>query len=143
MRIYSVYLPAGGDEKTRLEKAVLVKEGFSWPALFFSWVFLAFTRMWIVLGLYSVLLAAAAMLCALLKAPSQITFLVFAGLALVLAFEANALRGWTLSRRGYTFQGVVTGANLMQAEEKLFEDMKFDIPDSNPAGEPTLCESPS
>ena len=143
MHVYSVYFPAEGDRRTRLEKAVLVKDGFSWPALFFSWLFLAFHRMWIVLILYSALMVIAAVTCALLKAPPQITILVLVGISVLLALEASGLRGWSLSRRGYEMQGMITAANLIQAEAKLFENSFEDTPSEDPAREQSPCESPS
>ncbi len=60
MRMYSVYFPSEEDMETRLEKAVFIKEGFSWPALFFSWLFLALHRMWIVLVIFAALTITAA-----------------------------------------------------------------------------------
>ncbi len=143
MRMYSVYFPSEEDMETRLEKAVFIKEGFSWPALFFSWLFLALHRMWIVLVIFAALMITVAALLRLFEAPSQITILTLAGLTMMLAFEANALRGWSLLRRGYEFGGKISAANLLQAEEKLYETEFAACEAADQAREPSLCESPS
>lgn len=105
MRIYTVhYRPdaAGGD-------IVLVKEGFNWPAFLFGPLWALARGLWAVtLGLVA---AAAAVVAAGLFLPlGTVTWTALAaGAALAVGHSANDLRRWTLERRGYSEEGVVTG----------------------------------
>ena len=92
MKMFAVYRhPALGHEA--------VKQGFSWPAFFFGWIWAFVKGLWLP---GAVLMFAPFLLVAL--DPSGILFFVF-GLSapLVLGFQGNAWRVSNLVRRGYEF----------------------------------------
>ena len=123
MAIYTVLAPTprDGDAATDPMKAVFVKDGFSWPALFFAVIWMIYRRMWLVLVLYVAAGLAAGFFAQ--RAGGDV-----AGFALVLAhvlfaLEANNLRRWTLERRGYRFAGIAEGRNLEDAEVRYFASL--------------------
>lgn len=122
MTLYSIYEP--GDEQSdlaaRANRVAFVKEGFSWPALFFSALWLIFHRMWI--ELIVLLIAFAALEWLYVSSVDGRAVLELAGFALVLlfAFEANDLRGFALVRRGYQPIGVAMGEDRETAELSFF-----------------------
>ena len=122
MTVYSVYEPPAQapDLLSRAERLAFVKEGFSWPALFFPAFWLIYQRMWLELGGFVAILAA---LQWALGFDARAQDLVgWAGLALILlfAFEANDLRVAALKRRGYRLAGVAIGSGRDAAELAFF-----------------------
>ncbi len=122
MRIYSVYLPPEEDNDLRVQDAVFVKEGFSWPALFFPLLWFLFYKMWLSGAIMAGLFLLTGWAAAQFDITSQNTFLIYAGLVLLFGFEANNLRGRHLGRKGFEYSGSVSGHELMEAEEKFFKD---------------------
>jgi len=122
MKLYSVHYRH--EEVTSLaglaDKAVLVKEGFSWPALFFGPFWLAWRRMWLVLAFYIALMLVVAALARLTGFPEGAVSVITTAINVLLAFEGNDLLRWTLERRRYHERGVVLGDGLAEAEERFF-----------------------
>ena len=122
MTVFSVYEPQSEAPELlqRAERLAFVKEGFSWPALFFPAFWLIYQRMWLELGAFLAMLAA---LQWALGFDARAQDLVgWAGLALILlfAFEANDLRVAALKRRGYRLAGVAIGSGRDAAEFAFF-----------------------
>ncbi len=113
MRYYHVLIPPGGTGR----EAVLVKEGFSWPALFFAPLWLAAKRMWRQMAVFAAWLFVAGLLTAwgFERAGGALAILPF----VLLGFEGNGLHAGVLQRRGWEEAGLVAGANLDEAELRL------------------------
>ncbi|MDZ4381045.1 MAG: DUF2628 domain-containing protein [Parvibaculum sp.] len=123
MRIYTVHeLPGAPLDGAGL---VLVKEGFSFPAFLLSWVWLAFNRLWIALALWIGLTAVVSFLAERLLGVEAAAVCSLA-LQLLLGFEGNDIRRWTLARKGYREIGISGGSSLEEAERRFFE--KWDRP---------------
>ncbi len=125
MKIYTVHhrQEASGSLTGLSEDAILVKEGFSWPAFFIPLIWLLYKRMWIVLVFY---LAATAVLTAVAQCAAVAESDVFVGnvaVNLILGLQGNDLYRWTLQRRRYREQAVVLGQNLVTAEQRYFDAM--------------------
>ncbi|AXS38954.1 DUF2628 domain-containing protein [Breoghania sp. L-A4] len=119
MTIHTVMCPPpSGDETRDAERIVFIKEGFCWPALFFSLIWLLWHRMWLVLVGYLAIEAVLLVAGALIGGPAG--GVLSALFAVLFALEANALRRWTLERGGWEFAGVVSGANLAECETRFF-----------------------
>lgn len=118
MAIYTVLAPPDEASATDPLKAVFVKDGFSWPALFFAAPWLIFRRMWLVLVLYLAVMIGLSVLIQRTGA-DQAGFVVIL-LHILFALEANNLRRWTLERRGFRLAGVAEGRNLEEAELRWF-----------------------
>jgi hypothetical protein len=120
MTIYTVLTPpaetdsAGPDP----DRFVFVKEGFCWPALYLTAIWLLWRRMWLVLVLY--LVAAAAIFSLAEKMAPPVAWLTVVLFSFLVALEANNLRRWTLERRGYRFVGVASGDGRSEAEFRFF-----------------------
>jgi hypothetical protein len=117
MRIYTVHELQGAP----LDGAgiVLVKEGFSLPAFAFSWIWLLWHRLWVALALWIALLVAISLIAQNLLGAEAIAICSLA-LQVLLGFEANDIRRWTLERKGYRMVGLAGGGNLEEAERAFF-----------------------
>jgi hypothetical protein len=120
MRVYTVHIhPRRADTDRDI---VLVKEGFCWPAFFFSVLWAIWNGLWLVALLFLLLEVALSFVFDLfLFSPlSQAALSLL--LTIAIGSAANDLRRWTLSRRGYRGEGVVVERNLIAAERRLFEN---------------------
>ncbi len=120
MTIYTVMCPPpSGNQTADAEQVAFVKEGFCWPALFFSAFWLLWHRMWLVLAGYIVIEVLLVIAGALIGGPiGGVLSLLF---TVLFALEANGLRRWTLERNGWTLAGVVSGAGLAECETRFFQ----------------------
>ncbi len=119
MRVYTVHEPPGElTPEARAERTAFVKEGFCWPALFIAPIWLLYHRMaWGFLGYLVLSLLMGALVARLpAGAGSALSFLF----AVWFALEANALRRWSLARKGWTTVGVASGRNRAEAEHGFF-----------------------
>lgn len=118
MRIYTVHelpgAPLDGDG------IVLVKEGFSFPAFALSWIWLAYCRLWIALGLWIGLTSVVSFLAERMLG-LEAAMLCSLALQLLLGFEGNDIRRWTLARKGYREVGIASGSSQDEAERRFFE----------------------
>ncbi len=120
MATYSIYQPAirSRDPVERADELVFLKDGFSWPALFFSMFWLAYHRMWLSLCLFATTIV---VLFLVLSAFSNDIATIAAFLSILLfATEANTLRRFLLERSGYRLTAVINGKSLYDCERKYF-----------------------
>ncbi|WP_026380557.1 DUF2628 domain-containing protein [Afifella pfennigii] len=145
MRHYTVHLPAELAERpfaeAAVERAVFVKDGFNWPALFIPLIWLLFRRMWLALLLY---LAASAAIAGIGAFAGE-TAATWSGIAFAILFalEANNLRRWTLERRGYREVGSASGAGEEEAALRFFSDGGLAGSYRPAVGEATLDRAPA
>ena len=118
MRIYAFYMQPG---RTALADAVAVREGFSWGALCFGFLWALYRRLWREAALMAGLPALVAWMA--LSGPHS-TALALALAALLAAFNACCANEWrcaALERRGHVLAGVAVGATRADAERRFFE----------------------
>jgi len=122
MKFYSVhYRHEDAASLTGLaERVVLVKEGFSWPALLFGPVWLAWRGLWLALAFYVALILVVVAIAMLIGLPDGAVSLITMIINLLIALEGNSLYRWSLERRRYHERAIVAGGNLSEAEEHLF-----------------------
>ncbi len=129
MRVYTVHidpLSAAADRG-----AVLVKEGFSWPAFLFGFVWALWHRMWwIAVGLGALEAALGAGLYVLQPAPT-LALAIEVGAALIIGSAGNDLRRMSLDRRGCAETAIVAGTDLDAAEQRYFD--RRGLPGPHPA----------
>lgn len=119
MAVFSVLEPIPtGDLRHDAERIVLVREGFSWFAFLVPLVWLLVHRLWLALVLF--IAASFAVQAAGSAVGGPAAALGELGLCLIFGFEANAIRRWTLTRRGLRFSAVVAGANRDECERRFF-----------------------
>jgi Protein of unknown function (DUF2628) len=119
MRVYTVHMrrPTLDPE----EDICLVKEGFSWPAFFFSFVWAMWSQLWLVAaGLFALEVVVGALLSRLHDNFWTQTALSL-GLAVLIGIFANDLKRWTLFRHNYLEVAVVTGSNIDAAERRFWD----------------------
>jgi hypothetical protein len=117
MKSYTVHAPSEGEPEP--EQFAFVKEGFSWPALFFPVIWMLWHKLWLALVWYVVFVLCLAWVDRL-AGEMNATILALLG-ALILAFEANNLRRFTLESRGWREIGASTGRDLIDAEIRFFD----------------------
>lgn len=122
MNTYTLHLPrdARPGDAQALERAELVKDGFSWGAFFFTFLWFFVQRLWLAgLGVL-VVLAALNIGLAVLNVHPVAGFLAQVLLSLLIGLEANSLRRWTYARRGRPVVDVVMAYDEEAAETKAF-----------------------
>jgi hypothetical protein len=119
MRIYTVHLRPGRGEPD--SGAVLVKEGFCWPAFFFSVLWALYNRMWLAAALFLAVILAADFAARMLDLPADVAFALNLAVALLIGFGANDLRRDSLARSGYTFEGIVAATGEDAAARRWFD----------------------
>jgi len=117
MTIYSVHVLDTG-LKPRL---TFVKDGFSWPAAVFGFMWALVIGAWdVALVVLGVQIAAAALVTMLIIDPAA-QAVVQLGVLVVIGLVANELRRWSLDRRGL-FEDAVVSAPDKEAAERRYLD---------------------
>jgi Protein of unknown function (DUF2628) len=109
VRFYTAHIRSGATP-------VLVREGFSWGALFFGPLWLAAHRVWIP----AVLSLAAFVLIVVLTHGGLATTLLTA-LMVLIGLSAHDLHRWSLDHRGYVLSQVVTARDELEGMAQLLE----------------------
>lgn len=120
MQVFAVYEKSGAPDHDADEDVVLVKEGFCWPAFFFSVAWLLHHRLWLPALAALILLIVMAVGLSFFRGAETYAALVMFALALILGAEGNNLRELFLRRSGCAFSGVVAGRSAPEAEMRLF-----------------------
>ena len=119
MRVYTVHMRRHSLDPDR--DMVLLKEGFCWPAFFFSVFWALWCRLWwVALGLFAVNAVVGAALTLAGADPMSETA-ISVGLAIMVGLVANDLKRWTLSRNGFREISVVAASDVEAAERRFFD----------------------
>lgn len=125
MRSYLVLTPPN-DSRRDLDddrsSILVLRDGFSWLALLFPWIWLFWHRLWIP-GV--VILFAQIGSVVLMQIPGFWTAGLLLGfaLSLLIALEGRHYRSETLIRRGWTLETVIAAHDLRTAEEIYFSGL--------------------
>ncbi len=98
-----------------------VKDGFSWPAFFFTLFWALWQRLWmfaLIVAASGIAIGMASELLALDPLTDAAAGLAWSALV---GFEANDARRRALARRDYDTEDVILGQNLAQAEHRFFQ----------------------
>jgi len=123
MRIFTVHMKrAGHGKKSDPDRdLILIKEGFSWPAFFFSGLWALWHRMW----LWAVIIIAANVSLSFTLSRFGIDTLsqsiISFGFAIIIGMIANDLRRRSLSYKEYREFGVVAADDVSVAEGRFFD----------------------
>lgn len=96
------------------DRLAFVPDGFSVLAFLFSIIWMLVHRMWLVLLGY-LGIALVVELLALAVSPEATAIAAFV-VSILFGFEAQALRRWSLERKGWRVVGIVDGVNRAEAE---------------------------
>jgi hypothetical protein len=119
MRVYSVHIRRPTLDPDR--DICLVKDGFSWPAFFFSVLWALWYRLWLVAVLLIGAEIAIFASLAVLGANSISRMTISLGAAVIIGMVGNDLRRWTLFRKGFLEVGVATGYDIHAAERRFWD----------------------
>ncbi|HEX8665795.1 MAG TPA: DUF2628 domain-containing protein [Beijerinckiaceae bacterium] len=122
MKTYTLHVSADAllGDAGALDRAVLVRDGFSWGAFFFSFLWFFVHRLWLAGLIVLVAVVGLGAVLQVLRVGSNATFWAMVLLAVLVGLEANSLRRWTLQRRGRPAVAVVAGRDREEAETKAF-----------------------
>jgi hypothetical protein len=134
MKVYTAHsrTPLSGDPARDTDALVFVKDGFSLWAAILPLPWFLVNRMWLpVLG-YLALSIGLSFLTRSLGLSDGAVFPVVLAIGLLIGFEANALRRWSLSRKGYSIVAIGSGATREDCERRVYDKIVA------AASEPTL-----
>jgi len=117
MPVYTVHVPV--ETKSGLDpatEAVLVREGFSWPAFLLGPLWLIWHQRWLALALWIVAVGAFVGLSLKFGAKPGTFAIFYLALAFLIGLEAAAMRRRRLERRGFDFVDVAIGEKRDDAE---------------------------
>lgn len=131
---YTVHEPRDGpsDRLERAEQLVFVRDGFSWSAALLAPLWMIANRLWLALLCYLAFLVGSQLLLSVLGLAQQAGGWTVIALHLLIGFEGDAIRRWTLRRRGYALVGSVSGRTRDECERRFFDDWLKDRPYVSP-----------
>ena len=122
MRIFTVY---ENPNPLSSEVIVLIKEGFCWPAFFFSFLWAFYEGLWSLAFLFLVLLICGMAFIKMFFINDNLVYLYFILFNFVYAFLVNDFRRMLIYFKGWSSVAIVQGRNLKEAEERFFSFCKF------------------
>jgi hypothetical protein len=123
MQTYTVHEPPGGpaDRIERADRLVFVKDGFSLAAALFTPFWMLAHRLWLALLIYVAALAGLELAVWAADLMQETAGWIMVALHVLVGFESDAIRRWTLGRRGYRLIGSVTGRGWDECERRFLE----------------------
>lgn len=130
MKSFTVHQPPSppAERIDRAEALVFVKDGFSLIAFLIAPIWMLMNRLWLALFIYLVVFAALRLVLLAVGAPEPMANAVMFGLNLIVAFEADSIRRWTLERKGFVLVGTVTGDTYDVCQRRFFENWLPTVP---------------
>ena len=124
MRFYTIHAPRRpwATTEASIEEARAVKDGFSWPAFAFSFIWALWHRLWLVAAAIFAAEFVVGLLAGLIGLGGGVNAALSLGMALIVGWLANDLRRYTLEQRGLTDLGVVIAGNGEDAIERYFTE---------------------
>lgn len=119
MRLYSVHLRRHGLDPDR--DLVLVKEGFSWPAFFLTFLWALWHRLWLAAVVIFVAQAALGVVVVLSGAGPLAEVAMSLGLSVVIGFVAGDLRRGKLATQGFALAGIVAAEDFDSALKRYLD----------------------
>lgn len=117
MSVYTVHVRDTGLKPT----LALVKDGFSWPAAIFGFLWALVIGAWDVALMLIVLQIGIGTALPFVVADPTAQGVVQIGLAIVIGLIANELRRWSLTRRGLHEDAVVSAHDKEEAERRYLD----------------------
>ncbi len=119
MRVYTYYMIPG---RTALSDAVAVREGFSWGATLFGFVWALYHRLWLEAVLFAAVQAVLVYMGLMLTGVPLEAGAAFIALFMVFTgCNANDFRRDKLERKGHVLAGIAVARSLAEADRRFFE----------------------
>jgi hypothetical protein len=121
--IYTIHVPARpwGDARDAVAATVAVKDGFSWPAFFFSFLWALTQKLWLIAVILFLAELAVGLVTDMLDVATAIA--ISLGVMLIVGWIGNDLKRRGLARRGLVEQGVVMALSREEAVRRYFIEM--------------------
>jgi Protein of unknown function (DUF2628) len=122
MPVYTVHEPPlrAAGALAELERFAFVRDGFYWWAFLLTPIWMLRHRLWLVLLIYVVGSAVLESALRVIGAPASVIALTAVLISLLIGLEASTLLRFTLRRGGWSNVGVVSGADVEDAERRFF-----------------------
>jgi hypothetical protein len=122
MPVYTVHAPARTDASlVATDRFAFVRDGFHFWAMVFGPFWLISHRLWLALFGWIAVLATVDFAVKALGAGGMAVLLANFLIALLMGFEADSLRRWTLSRSNWRQLDIVVGDDEESAERRFFD----------------------
>lgn len=142
MKTYLVFEPAdGGKNSGTAAKIVFLRDKFSWPALFFTPVWLLWHRLWVWFLVWLLAMVVIGIATQLFGLPPAATAIALWLPSLVAAFEASEFRRRKLIRKGFLDSGIVVADEMEDAERRFFEAWVKDADEAVPGSSSTPSQA--
>ncbi len=109
------------DRIDRAEGLVFVKDGFVWSAAVLAPIWMVSNALWLPFLGYVASVVILSSVLSLLGLGEPIVVLAFLALHVLIGFEADTLKRWTLEQSGWDNVGMVSGSNLQECERHFFD----------------------
>lgn len=119
MKIYTVHLDAKHPQA--IDKAVFMKEGFSFYAFLFHFFWLLYHRVWVKGGIVFAVFLLFSVLEMRGIIPPEHSAILQLGLQVYVGFLASDWRRRALEKTGYSFAGVSSGRDEIDAQQRFFD----------------------
>ena len=116
------------DRLDRAESLVFVKDGFNLWAAVITPLWLIANRLWLALVFYGSAIVLIEVLLWSLDVGQRPASILVGALHLIIGFEADTIRRWTLARHGWTQIASVNGRNAEDCQRRFFETWLPGIP---------------
>jgi len=120
MPVFTVHAPVAAVRRADSDRFVFVRDGFHFWAFLFGPLWFIAHRLWLVLAVYIVVVAAIVGLMVVLRTGDDAWSIVVLIVALLTGYEAANAQRWTLSRRWWRELGVVVADDAEAAERRFF-----------------------
>jgi hypothetical protein len=123
MAIYTVHLPPDATTAdTVAEKAVFIKEGFSFFGFAFTGLWLLAQRLWLMTLIYVAVLGLVLAAFAFLDLPRPAFGVITLLMGLLVGLEGHEWQRRKYARLGWIHAGTVSGPSLDECERRFFKD---------------------
>jgi len=129
MARYTVHVPSRPDARGEaLERAVFVRDGWSWSAFLFGPLWLLWHRHWLTGMIMLVITAALLAGMAVLPASEGAKLTAMLLVSILWGLEGASLRRLALARAGFVEEGLVAGGDLDALEQRFFAETTVPLP---------------
>ncbi len=142
MNVFTVHEPPNppADRIERAEKLEFVRDGFTLLAAVIPPLWMALNRLWIALLAYLLAVAAVGIVLGAAGVNQSMISLIILAAHIVIGFEADSIKRWTLERRGWDEVGTVAGRNRAECERRFFDNWIIQQPFLRTAGRGTSVD---
>lgn len=119
MRIYTVHI--NPRKKNPYENPIFIEEAFNWYAFLFRPFWALSHKLWLVAAVLFALMIGGEVAVATGAIPLSLFSILNLALMVIVGFQGNDWRRSKLRKQGYIVSDIVTGSDLVGAEQRYFE----------------------